>query len=1109
MARLTRWSSSLLCLFVSCLCLLAAAPAQVSPDLYSGLQWRDIGPHHGGRIASVTGVIGQPGVYYAGMPQSGAWKTTNAGVTWFPIFDKVTSVDSVGAIQVAPSDPNIVYAGSGDSVAGSDGDGMYKSTDAGRTWTHIGLEDTIKINKILIDPKDPNIVVASAEGDARHSGGGIYRSTDGGATWKNVLKPEGVSGTRDLAYAFDRPNVMFATSQGTGRSFGPPDSSRKTIPAMLFKSTDEGQTWTRITTLPDYPGRIGVAVAMNTDARRLYVIGNAIEKGSGLFRSDDGGQTWQHMAGDDMRIQNGQGNYNCGVYVDPKDPDIVYTISTAAYKSVDGGKTFHAFKGAPGGEDYHPLWIDPTNGERMLFGADQGAAVTLDGGNSWSTWYTEPLGQFYHVSTDNQYPYWVLGAQQDTGAAMTLSRGDYGQINEFDWLPLPSSEFGPIVADPLHPNIIYGVGYGPGGGGSGIVKINMATRQWESVAPNFGAEAAKYRTGRDTWKRFDTAFDPSALYVGFQCLVVTRDGAATWKDFSPDLTVEKGKPPVACGTPEPPAPAAPGVRRGGGPSIADFAISTVKKGVFWSVSTNGQIYNTMDDGRHWNNVSNITGLPANFDFNTIEAGQEDAETAYVSGRIGNGRGPQTGTVDTDVPFIWRTHDGGKTWTKIVNGLPSDGAAGSWVNVVREDPEQKGLLFAGTESSVYVSFDDGDHWQSLRLNLPTTSVRGLVFHTHDHMNDIVIGTYGRGFWVLDDMSPLREIAAKASAIAAAPAYLFKPGDAIRSRENINWDQPMSVELPHSDNPPFGAILYYHLSQPPKGDITLQVFDASGNLVRTMSSKLPPPIEGQAYPRYWLATPEDRALPLAVGTDRTNWDLRYDDPPAFQHDLENQMNMVPGHTTPGPHGPLALPGTYTLKLTVDGQVYSQKLLVRNDPRVGETPAVMAALEQQHRLTMAAYNGMKESYAGNDEVLAVRHQLDALMQGSLPADVAGQAKAVETKLATFGGVVEARRGGFFGGPRPQPGAMQSFQALNNSLNTMVSMMQVGMDMAPTPAQIATWQHDCTEYNRTVTAWKVMQSQDLAAFNKLLAQNNLQPITVTPTPLTDPSCSFQAKGK
>jgi len=1101
MTRLSRWSSSLLGLTICCGALLTLAAAQVNPDLYSGLQWRDIGPHHGGRIASVTGAIGQPGVYYAGMPQSGAWKTTNAGVTWFPIFDKITSVDSVGAIQVAPSDPNIVYAGSGDSVAGSDGDGMYKSTDAGQTWTHIGLEDTIKINKILIDPQDPNIVVASTEGDARHTGGGIYRSTDGGATWKNVLKPEGVSGTRDLAYAFDRPNVMFATTQGTGRAFGPPDSRRKTIPAMLFKSTDEGQTWTRITTLPDYPGRIGVAVAMNTDSRRVYCIGNAIKKSTGLLRSDDAVHSWQHMGGNDMRIQNGQGNYNCGVYVDPKNPDVVYTISTAAYKSVDGGKTFHAFKGAPGGEDYHPLWIDPTNGRRMLFGADQGAAVTLDGGNTWSTWYTEPLGQFYHVSTDNSYPYWVLGAQQDTGAAMTLSRGDYGQINEFDWLPLPSSEFGPIVADPLHPEIIYGVGYGPGGGGSGIVKINMATRQWESVAPNFGAEADKYRTGRDTWKRFDTAFDPSALYVGFQCLVVTHDGAMTWKDFSPDLTVAKGKPAVACGTPEPPAPPTPGARRGGGPAIADFAISTVKKGVFWSVSTNGQIYNTMDGGRHWNNVSNISDLPADFAFNTIEAGQEDAETAYVSGRIGNGRGPQTSSVDTDVPYIWRTHDGGKSWTKIVNGLPSDGVAGSWVNVVREDPEQKGLLFAGTESSVYVSFDDGDHWQSLRLNLPTTSVRGLVFHTHDHMNDIVIGTYGRGFWVLDDMSPLREVAAKASAIAAAPAYFFKPGDAIRSRENINWDQPMSVELPHSLNPPFGAILYYHLSQPPRGEVTLQVFDSAGSLVRTITSKLPPPIEGQAYPRYWLASPADRALPVAIGTNRTHWDLRYDDPPAFEHDLENQMNMVAGSTTPGPHGPLALPGTYTLKLTVDGQVYTQKLVVHNDPRVGESPAVMAALEQQHRLTMAAYQGMKDSFTGNDEVIAVASQLDALMKGSLPADVATQAKAVNTKLATFGGVPEPRRGGF-GGPRPQPGAMQSFQALNNSYNTMVSMMQVGMDMAPTPAQVATWQHDCSEYNRTVAAWKAMQTQDLAAFNKVLSQNNLQTITVTPTPLTDPSC-------
>jgi len=1102
------------------LALATAAAAQVAPDMYAGLKWRNIGPYHGGRIASVTGVIGQPGVFYAGTPQGGIWKTTSAGVTWHPIADSITEVEGFGAIQVAPSDANVVYAGSGDSVGGPDGNGMYKSTDAGKTWTHIGLADTTKINKIVVDPKDANIVLASTTGDASHTGGGVYRSTDGGQNWQSVLKPEGVNGTRDLEFDYEMPSLIFAATQGTG---GPGRGGRggpPPVPARLYKSTDEGVTWTPVTSLPELTGRIGVAVAMHTNGQRVFVIGGATQGGSGLFRSDDGGATWKHMAGNDTRISNGQGAYSCGVWVDSQNPDIVYTVATALYRSTDGGQTFAPFKGAPGGEDYHDMWIDPTNGHRMLVGADQGASVTLDNGKTWSTWYNQPLGQVYHVSTNNAYPYWVMAAQQDTGAVMQRAFSDFGEINTTDWSPLPSSEFGTIEADPLNPDILYGVGYGAGGGGSGLIKINMKTGQWENVAPNFGADASKYRTSRDTWKRFDTAFDPHAMYVGYQCIVVTRDGAQTWKSFSPDLTTEKGKPMVPCGQAEPPAAAGRGAAgggrgAGGGASINDFSISAAKKGVFWSVSSNGQIYTTSDDGLKWTNVSNVSDAPAGLTYNTIEASHFDAQTAYVAARLGGGRGgafsANGGGADTNVPLIWRTHDGGKTWTKIVNGLPSDETSGSWVNVVREDPEQKGLLFAGTETTVYVSFDDGDHWQSLRQNLPTTSIRDLVFHTHDHMNDIVIGTYGRGFWVLDDMSPLRQIATSSSAIASAPAYLFKPGDAIRSRKNVNWDQPTEPEEPHGPNPPYGAIIYYHLSQPPSGEMTLQVLDAQGHVVRTMTSIPPAPVEGAAYPDYWLATPESRALSTAVGTDRTHWDLLYDDPPSFSHDLENQMNMVEGQVTPGPHGPQALPGVYTLKLTVNGQTYTQKLTVHNDPRVGESPAVMAALRAQNRLTLAAYEGMKDSYAGNEEVAATRAQVTALTSGQLPDDVATQAKALDTKLATFGGAVTGRGGrgggGGFGGRGrggAAPGAMRSFQALNASFNTSVSMMQVGMDMPPTKAQVDTYSDDCKELNRTIAAWKQMQSKDLVAFNTLLTNSHLQPLSLTPTKLTDPSCSL-----
>jgi photosystem II stability/assembly factor-like uncharacterized protein len=1107
-----------------------AASAASGDDLFAGLRWRNIGPFHGGRVSAVTGAIGQPGTFYLGAPAGGIWKTTSAGVSWFPIFDQFTNVDSIGAIQVAPSDPNIIYAGTGDSVGGSSGDGMYKSTDAGRTWTHIGLEETTKINKMVVDPKDPNVVVVSTQGDATHHGQGIYRTTDGGKTWENTLRPENANGTRDVEYAFDKPNVIFATSQGAGGGFGgggfgggAPQGPNGTA---LYKSTDEGKIWAKVTTLPPYTGRISVAVAMHTGGQRVYVIGTPLRGGSGLSRSDDQGATWQHMAGDDTRVANGQGNYSSGVWVDTQNPDVVYTIATTVYRSTDGGKTFSAFKGAPGGEDPHVAWIDPTDDKRIFFGFDQGPAISLDGGQTWSGYYQLPIAQIYHISTDTRYPYWVMGSQQDTGAIMTRSRSDQGQITEVDWSPLPSSEFGTVVPDPLKPTTVYGYGYGTGQG-NGMIKIDLATGQWGNVAPNFGTDRSLYAESRDFWKRFDTAFDPKAMYAGYNCILVTRDGAQTWKAFSPDLTTPKGQPMVPCGvvpaptlTPTPratpaPTPEAPtptptppaAARFAPPPTITDFSISTVKPGVVWSGSSTGQIYNTMDGGKTWNNVTNFTDLPPNANFVTVEAGHNDVNTAYVLANIGGGRGPAP--AGPEQHYIYRTHDGGKTWTRIVNGLPTDERTGSQVHVIREDPKQEGLLFAGTETTVYVSFDDGDHWQSLRLNLPSTSVRDMVFHTDDHMNDLVIGTYGRGFWVLDDMSPLREIAAKAQAIASAPAYLFKPGDAIRARMNSNWDQPMNPEMPHAPNPPFGALIYYHLSQKPTGEIKLQIFDSANTLVRTITSTPPPVYQRPPFPDYWLTPPDERALSTNVGTNRVNWDLRYDDPPGYNPDINNQMNSAPGQVTPAPHGPLALPGTYTLKLIVDGATYTQTLVVRNDPRVGESDAIMSALRAQLKLALAAAQGMKDSYAANEEVAAVRAQLATLTRGSLPPDVAAAATALDEKLATLGaagGRAPRGGGGFGGAPARAPGSVLPFYLINGLFNAVLGpLTQNGIDMPPTKAEIDTWESGCKEYAATANAWKTMLGADLVGFNSLLAKNNLTPLKITPSALAvPPSCTF-----
>ena len=1126
---------------------------QTNPALFAGLQWRNIGPFHGGRISSVTGAIGphQDGVFYVGLPAGGIWKTTSAGVTWFPIFDQFAQVDSVGAVQVAPSDPKIIYAGTGDSVQGSSGDGMYKSTDAGKTWTHIGLEDTTKTNGILIDPKDPNLVLVSTQGDARHNGQGVYRSTDGGKTWQNVLKPENANGTRDLAYAFDMPTVMFATSQGQGGGPGGggfagqpanPNAPAVANGTALYKSLDAGKTWTRVDTLPPYTGRISVAVAMHTNAQRIYVVGGALQGGSGVYRSDDQGATWQHMGGTDTRASNGQGAYSSEVQVDSQNPDVLYVSNTCVYKSTDGGKTWTGFKGAPGGEDPHDIWVDPTNGQRMLFGMDQGPGVTLDGGKTWSGYYQMPIAQVYHVSTDWRYPYWVLASQQDTGAVMTRSRSDQGQITMIDWAPLPSSEFGTITADPLHPNIAYGVGYGAAQGG-GLIKIDLNTGQWGNVAPTFAApgQPAPYAAGRDFWKRFDETFEPQALYVGYNCILVTRDGAQTWKAFSPDLTAPKGTKLVPCGAPRPAAaagapagrgrgrgaatppagapatpPAAPAGRGGGGgANIADFSLSTIKKGVVWSASSNGQVYLTMDGGVTWNNVTNFPDLPPTGSFVTIEAGHNDINTAYVLATAGGGRGGGAGGAEQH--YVYRTHDAGKTWTRIVNGFPTDERTGSQIHVIREDPKQKGLLFAGTETTVFVSFDDGDHWQSLRLNLPSTSIRDMVFHTHDHMNDLVIGTYGRSFYVLDDMSPLRDIAAKGQQIASGPGYLFKPGDAIRARQNSNWDQPMNPELPHALNPPFGALLYYYLPKAPSGEVQIQISDAGGKLIRTLTSKVPPAFERPPYPDYWLKPPQERALAVNVGTNRTNWDLRYDDPPGYNPDINNQMNSVPGSVTPAPHGPYALPGTYTLKLVVDGTALNtQTLVVHNDPRIGESPAVMSALRAQNKLVVSSWQSMKDAAAGNDEVAAVRGQVAALASAALPADLATAATALDAKLATFGGATGGRGGrggggagggGGRGGGGAAPAGVTSFTSLNGAFYTLVALNHNGLDMAPTKPQTDAWETICKDFTKTVNAWKVMQAVDLAAFNADLTKAGKPAMKVAPTTLKAPaSCAWAA---
>ncbi len=1067
-----------------------AAPTAVAPDLLAGLHWRNLGPFRAGRVAAVSGAVGQTGTFYMGLPLGGVWKTTSAGETWTPIFDDVTAASSVGALEVAPSDPNIIYVGMGDLITGggiNEGNGVYKSVDAGKTWQHLGLDDTRQIPTILVDPHDPNLVLLAAQGDVHKKSEtrGVYRSTDGGQTWTKTLYVDDTTGMQKIAWATDHPEVILATSvrhyvtpitgpnrvpaaaagAGGGGGGGPQTGPSQT---KLFKSTDKGLTWHEIPGgsggLPRLTGRTSVAVATNTNAQRMFLIGNF-----GLYRSDDGGTTWRQMDAADRRIANGQGGYNCGVYVDPKTPDVVYTVNTAMYKSTDGGTSFTGFKGAPGGDDPQQMWIDPTNGQRMLLGLDQGGVVTLDGGATWTSYYNQSTEQVYHITVDNSYPYWVYASQQDAGAIRIRSRGNLGAVTPLDWNPVSGWEWGTTIPDPLNPDVVYA-------SGSGILKITYPSEQWINVSPNvdpklFGRTTISQPLAFAPWNQHE-------LITGFQFVMATTDGGMHWTKLSPDLGFPKDVTP-------PPDSArgrgAPGTPIGG--AIQSLALSTAQggRGVIWVGTNNGLIKVTRDEGKTWTDVS-IPNLPVpgRGDILAIDASHFDPAAAYVA-------------IDFHVtgdykPYVFRTHDYGKTWTPIVTGLAVDQPSGSFARVVREDTKQRGLLFAGTESSMYVSFDDGDHWQSLQLNLPNTSYRDIVVHG----NDLVVGTYGRGIWVLDDFSPLRQVT---PAALSEPVHLFAPGDAIRLRRNVGADTPFPPEVPHALNAPDGALIYYHLAQPAAA-VSLEVVDASGTVVRHMSSAPITPVKEAAQPpepNFWIATPEP--LPTGAGTSRVNWDLRRDDPPAFAHSFE--INANPGLTPPSPEGPLVPPGAYTVKLTVEGHSYVQPLTVRNDPR---SPATAAEVRAQYDLQTKIVAAMREAWDGYQQVTALRTLVAA--DSALP-----EAKAFDSTLAAVGGNPEPRRGGgggggggggFGGGPALAP----TFVSVNGNLVSQINALENG-DLAPTEAMQRAYVAACTDLKTAVTAWQTASTTGLAALNAVLAQHSLKSIAASSAGLAVPICA------
>jgi photosystem II stability/assembly factor-like uncharacterized protein len=876
-----------------------SAQQPIPQSLYSGLGWRLIGPFRGGRVNAVSGVRGQTNTFYYGSVCGGVWKSTNAGRTWTPIFDS-QPVASIGAIAVAPSDPNCVYVGTGESDMRdsiSFGNGMYKSTDAGNTWRRIGLDNTRQIARVLVDPKNPEVVFVAAMGHAYGPSPdrGVYRSRDGGATWQKVLyKGDGV-GAVDLAFDSSNSQVIYAALWATRRPpwyvYNPSISPG----GGIFKSADGGNTWQQLTSgLPSESfGRSGIAVAP-TNSNRVYAVIDA--KDGGFYRSEDAGATWSKISGDN-RVW-GRGWYFGKVGVDPKNPDIVYVSNTSLYKSVDGGQSWIPIKGAPGGDDYHQLWIAPEDPNRMILASDQGAIVTVDGAATWSSWYNQSTAQLYHVAADYRFPYWLTGPQQDSGAVGVPVRSPHSVISMHDWSGLGAGgENGYTAPDPLHPEILYG---------GTVTRWNNVAGASQNVSPERGAQGGPFRHAWTQPLVFSSA-DPHALYFANQYLYKTSNGGESWAQISPDLTREDpGVPPNLDEAAAADVPQGWSTRRG---VIYTIAPSPVRAPLIWIGTDDGYIQITPDDGKTWQNVT-PPALTSWSKVTMIDASHFDPNEAYAA--------VERHQLEDYDPYIYRTRDGGKTWQKIINGLP----AGVYAQTVREDPVKRGLLFAGTELGVYVSFNDGDSWQSLQLNLPPTSMRDLAIHG----DDLAVATHGRGLWVLDNITPLRQID---STTAQADVILFKPADAINMPAGSEHGTPLPKDEPFAENPPNGAMIDYYLKSAASGPITLEILDQGGQTVRRYSSddRTPPRnpnmLNVQAI---WISTPEP--ISTAAGMHRWVWDLRGPAPAGGGGRGAGGGFGGGGFGRGG--GVSAKPGTYTIKLTVDGKIYTQTLMVKPDPR-----------------------------------------------------------------------------------------------------------------------------------------------------------------------------------
>ena len=887
-------------------------------SLFAGLRYRNIGPHRAGRTVGITGVASQPNVFYIGVNNGGVWKTTDYGHTWNPIFD-AQKTGSVGDVIVAPSNPNVLYVGSGEGIQRPDlsiGDGLYKSIDAGKTWMHLGLNDAQQIGGLSVDPNNENRIFVAALGHpyGPNKERGVYRSLDGGKTLEQVLYIDENTGAVQVQIDPNNSKIVFATMWAARQ--GPWENGAwNGVASGLYKSEDGGTTWRKIekgfpTTKEDGLGRIGFTIAQS-NSKRMYATVDSEKKG-GVYRSDDGGESW-YLLTSDGRFW-GRGSDFAEVKTDPTNEDIVYSANVVMWKSVDGGKTWTGLKGAPGGDDYHRFWINPTNPKIIAVGLDQGGTITVNGGETFSSWYNQATAQFYHVSTDNAFPYNVYGGQQESGSIGIASRSNDGNITFREWHPVGVEEYGYVAPDPLDPNIIYG---------GKITKYDKRTGQVQNISPE-PVRSGNVRFIRTAPVIFSPV-DNKTLYFSGNIIFKTTNGGDSWETISPDLTREAWDIPASVGI-YTSKDMLTMKRRG---VVYTLAPSYKNINTLWAGTDDGLIHITRDGGQHWKNIT-PTEITSWSKVSLIDASRYDDNTAYVAvNRI---------RCDDQAPYIYKTTDGGATWKKIVTGLPNEP-----INAVREDAVRKGLLFAGSENAVYVSFDAGEHWQSLQLNMPSTSIRDLVIKD----DDLVIGTHGRSFWILDNISSLRQLNPSTKNQVA----LFKPQVATRIRWNMNTDTPLPPEEPAGENPPDGAMIEYYLPSNTNDVVQIDILNQQKEIVRTFKSNdTLYTIPELNIPLYWIRP--QSILSNKTGMHRLLWDMKY---APLNLPVSYPMTAVKYNTAPDANAPWVLPGMYTVRITVGNQQKEQALEIKMDPRV---KTAFADLKRQHDLSKACYDARKQT-------------------------------------------------------------------------------------------------------------------------------------------------------